>query len=43
LHLAAIEAAESPMEWKPSVRWQLPIKVDWEPPDDDREVATVRR
>jgi hypothetical protein len=43
LHLAAIDAGESPMEWKPSVCWQLPIKVDWEPLDDDREVATVRR
>ncbi|MGI8493646.1 MAG: hypothetical protein ACR2KC_08465, partial [Acidimicrobiales bacterium] len=29
LHLAAIRAGESPIEWKPSVCWQLPIKVDW--------------
>ena len=28
--------------WKPSVCWQLPIKVDWEPRDDGTEVATVR-
>jgi hypothetical protein len=35
LHLAAIEAGESPIDWKPSVCWQLPIKVDWaEGPDD---------
>jgi hypothetical protein len=43
LHLAAIDADESPIEWKPSVCWQLPIKVDWEVGDDGREVATVRR
>ena len=33
LHLAAVDAGESPVEWKPSVCWQLPIKVDWEPVD----------
>jgi hypothetical protein len=43
LHLAAIDAGESPLDWKPSVCWQLPVKVDWEPLGDDREVATVRR
>jgi hypothetical protein len=43
LHLAAIHAGESPTEWKPSVCWQLPIKVDWEATADDTEVATVRR
>jgi hypothetical protein len=42
LHLAAIDAGESPLDWKPSVCWQLPIKVDWAPTDDGREVATVR-
>jgi hypothetical protein len=42
LHLAAIDADESPTEWKPSVCWQLPIKVDWEERDDGIEVATVR-
>ena len=42
LHLAAVDAGESPVEWKPSVCWQLPIKVDWEPAGDDGEVATVR-
>jgi hypothetical protein len=43
LHLAAIDAGESPVEWKPSVCWQLPIKVDWEAAGDGTEVATVRR
>jgi len=42
LHLAALAADESPVDWKPSVCWQLPIKVDWEPGDDGAEVATVR-
>ena len=43
LHLAALEADESPTEWKPSVCWQLPLRVDWEVVDADTEVATVRR
>jgi len=43
LHLAAVEADESPVDWKPSVCWQLPIKVDWVAAEDDSEVATVRR
>ena len=43
LHLAAVAAGESPVEWKPSVCWQLPIRVDWELLPDGREQATVRR
>lgn len=43
LHLAAVEAGESPLDWKPSVCWQLPIRIDWEPTEDGRETATVRR
>jgi hypothetical protein len=43
LHLAAEYFDESPTDWKPSVCWQLPIKVDWEMRDDNVEVATVRR
>jgi hypothetical protein len=42
LHLAALDWGESPIDWKPSVCWQLPVKVDWEPGADDTEVATVR-
>ena len=42
LHLAALRADESPIDWKPSVCWQLPIKVDWEVGDDGTEIATVR-
>ena len=43
LHLAALDAGESPTEWKPSVCWQLPVHVDWESLPDGRERATVRR
>ncbi len=43
LHLAAFDAGESPVDWKPSVCWQLPIRVDWEAKSDGSEVATVRR
>ena len=43
LHLAALAWDESPIDWKPSVCWQLPIRVDWAPDGEDREVATVRR
>ncbi len=43
LHVAAVEAGEPPHHWKPSVCWQLPLKVDWEERPDGVEVATVRR
>jgi hypothetical protein len=43
LHLAAIDAGQSPIDWKPSVCWQLPIKVDFLAVADGTEVATVRR
>lgn len=43
LHIGAIDAGESPTEWKPSVCWQLPLRVDWQELDDDTETATVRR
>ena len=43
LHLAAQHAGESPIDWKPSVCWQLPVRVDWEPIAGGRERATVRR
>ena len=43
LHLAALDADESPTEWKPSVCWQLPLRIDWEELDADTEIATVRR
>jgi len=42
LHVEAVRFGESPIDWKPSVCWQLPLKVDWEPGEGDTEVATVR-
>jgi hypothetical protein len=42
LHLAADDAGESPIDWKPSVCWQLPIRVEWEDQPDGTEIATVR-
>lgn len=43
LHLGARHFGESITDWKPSVCWQLPVKVDWMMRDDDVEVATVHR
>jgi hypothetical protein len=42
LHLAAVEYGESPVDWKPSVCWQLPLRVDWADDGDGTETATVR-
>ncbi|MGD0882710.1 MAG: hypothetical protein ABSB09_14185 [Acidimicrobiales bacterium] len=42
LHLAALDSGESPIEYKPSVCWQLPIHVNFVPGDDGTEVASVR-
>ncbi len=28
LHLAAVDEGDSPMDWKPSICWQAPLKVD---------------
>ncbi len=28
LHLAAVDEGDSPIDWKPSICWQLPLKVD---------------
>lgn len=43
LHLAALAADEPPSDWKPSVCWQLPIRIDWAVQPDGSEHATVRR
>ena len=47
LHLAALDDGDSPIEWKPSVCWQLPLRIDWalvDPSDPEGpETATVRR
>ena len=43
LHIAALDTDESPTDWKPSVCWQLPLRIDWHDIDSDTEPATVRR
>ena len=43
LHLAAVDHGESPTEWKPSVCWQLPVRIEWDPNADGTETATLRR
>jgi hypothetical protein len=42
LDIAAAEAGESRLDWKPSVCWELPIHIDWKPIDNKLERATVR-
>lgn len=42
LHLAAEVAGESPIDWKPAVCWELPLRVEFAPRVDGGEVATVR-
>lgn len=42
LHLEALAADESPLDWKPSVCWQLPLHVDWAPAANGGETASVR-
>ncbi|MFN3219615.1 MAG: hypothetical protein ACE367_24265 [Acidimicrobiales bacterium] len=43
LHIAAEAAGESPLDWKPSVCWQLPLRVDRGVDADGRPTATLRR
>lgn len=45
LHLAAVAEGEPVTDWKPSVCWQLPLRVEWAPDADagGAEIATVRR
>ncbi len=42
LHLAAVESGESPMDWKPEVCWQLPLRID-RSVDEDGNRASLRR
>jgi hypothetical protein len=42
LHLAAVDADESALDWKPSVCWQLPLRVTWSDDGHGGEVAEVR-
>lgn len=42
LHLAAIADDEDPIEWKPSICWQLPLKIE-EQPDGTKLLRRWRR
>lgn len=42
LHGQAVREDESPLDWKPSVCWQLPLRVD-RSIEDGSPVATLRR
>jgi hypothetical protein len=42
LHLAAVDFGERPLDWKPNVCWQMPLKVDESRTVDGRIIRTVR-
>jgi hypothetical protein len=42
LHIAAVEAGERPMDWKPDVCWQLPLRMEDEVDDHGYMTTTVR-
>ena len=42
LHIAALEAGERPMDWKPDVCWQVPMRLE-EHTDDHGYVTTTLR
>jgi hypothetical protein len=43
LHLAAVAAGEHPVEWKPNVCWQVPLKIDEHRDRDGRTTLVLRR
>jgi len=42
LHAAALEAGERPMDWKPNVCWQLPLRLDHHSDDLGHVTSTLR-
>jgi len=42
LHRAALEADERPMDWKPNVCWQLPLRLDHQTDDQGHVTSTLR-
>ncbi len=43
LHTAAIEAGERPLDWKPQVCWQLPLRLEDHTEDGDGHVTSTLR
>ncbi len=42
LHIAALEAGERPLDWKPNVCWQVPIRLEHETDDHGHVVSRLR-
>lgn len=42
LHKAAVEAGERPLDWKPAVCWQLPLRLDEHTDDNGHVTSTLR-
>ena len=42
LHNAAVEAGERPLDWKPDVCWQLPLRLEEHTAEDGRVTSTLR-
>jgi hypothetical protein len=42
LHVAAVEAGERPLDWKPNVCWQLPLRLQHTTDDNGHMTSTLR-
>lgn len=42
LHLAALEAGDRPLDWKPDVCWQLPLRLEESTDDHGHVTSTLR-
>jgi hypothetical protein len=42
LHRAALAAGERPLDWKPAVCWQLPLRLEERTADDGHVTSTLR-
>lgn len=42
LHIAALEAGERPLDWKPNVCWQVPIRLEHATDDNGHVTSTLR-
>jgi hypothetical protein len=43
LHKGALDAGERPLDWKPAVCWQLPLRLEEQTDDDDGHVTSTLR
>ncbi len=42
LHIGAVDAAQSPIDWKPEVCWQLPLRLEHHVDDNEHNTYFVR-